>query len=64
MIKQEGISRKMNDKTNIRFSITICMGQNHFIYTIIVLKSVCVHKLQVEILARSPREMSLTVRIV
>ena len=38
------------------------------IYTIILLKSVClsvgVRKLQIAILARSPREMTLTVRIV
>ena len=34
------------------------------IYTIILLKSVGVRKLQVAILARSSREMSLTVRIV
>ena len=39
-----------------------------FIYTIILLKSVClsvgVRKMQVAILARSSREMPLTVRIV
>ena len=39
-----------------------------YIYTIILLKTVClsvgVHKLQVTILARLSREMSLTVRIV
>ena len=36
----------------------------YYIYTIILLKSVSVRKLQVAILARSSREMSLTVRIV
>ena len=36
----------------------------HIIYTIICLKSVVVRKLQVAILARSPREMSQTDRIV
>ena len=35
-----------------------------YIYTIILIKSVDVRKLQVAILARSSREMSLTVRIV
>ena len=38
--------------------------QNCHIYTIICLKSVVVRKLQVAILARSPREMSQTDRIV
>ena len=42
------------------FSIIIVI----YIYTIICLKSVGVRKLQVAILALSPREMSQTVRIV
>ena len=45
-----------------------CANIDRHIYTIILLKSVClsvgVRKLQVAILARSSREMSLTVRIV
>ena len=43
------------------FANNIMIGQ---IYTIICLKSVAVRKLQVAILARSPREMSQTDRIV
>ena len=46
----------------------VCCPSLQIIYTIILLKSVCmsvgVLKLQVAILARSSREMSLTVRIV
>ena len=41
-----------------------CMIFGGLIYTIICVKSVVVRKLQVAILARSPREMSQTDRIV
>ena len=50
--------------TNIVLNEEATLVHSLDIYTIILLKSVCVRKLQVAILAQSSREMSLTVRIV
>ena len=46
------------------FNISVSLDVRWRIYTIICLKSVVVRKLQVAILARSPREMSQTDRII
>ena len=47
----------------IFFSMRSCHQLGDYIYIIMCLKSVAVRKLQVAILARSPREMSQTDRI-
>ena len=59
-----GLQNVLSTNTVHNIIITVALLLAAFIYTIICLKSVVVRKLQVAILARSPREMSQTDRIV